>query len=225
MRNILFVILFGCLALPGWSMVQADPGTRADRVSSASSVDDGHGVVVISVRSEMYLTGRLDVFFLAEGGDVNDDGDVFRFERRQGIFALGNDTVGYQVRTFQLPAGTYRLAAHGIDCPKVPAVDERCLLDVSLLGGRETISRPSRGYGAIAPTFEVRSGSITYAGDFALTARNTLEWSEIPVDRLAQVDRRFGRMPSAPEPFIPGEYRLKYGLNARSFEDDRGRRY
>ncbi len=225
MRHYIFALIFAFAALPGWSAALADPGTSAERVSRASSVDNGYGAVTISIRSELYLDDPLYVYFLREGGSIANDADVIRFERRQGFFAFGNDTVSFQIRTFQLRPGTYRLIAHGMNCPKIPAEDERCLVDVPGIAGAQELSRPSRGYSEIAPTFEVVAGSMTYAGDFALTARNTVEWSEIPHGELSRTRRSFGRLPTAPEPVVPGEFRLKYGLNARTYEDDRNRRY
>lgn len=225
MRFGLAAFLVACLATPSWQAVQADPGTPAERVSRASSVDEVYGAVVISVRSELFLEDTLGVFFLREGGSIANDADVVRFERRQGFFALGNDTLGFKVRAVQMRPGTYRLVAHGVSCAKVPAENERCLVDFRGLGGTEEISRPSRGYGENAPRFEVRAGSVTYAGDFILTARNTIEWAEIPADELRRTRARFARMPSAPAPEIPEEFRLIYGLNARSLSDDWNRRY
>lgn len=226
MRSLLLVVLVICAAFPAWNGARAEgPGVEAERVTRASSLDAGHGVVVISIRSELYLEEPLDVFFLREGGVITNDSDVVKFGRKQGFFAFGNDTTGYQVRTFQLREGTYRLVAHGIDCPKVPEKNERCLVDRQGLTGQVAVSRPSRGYGEGAPTFEVRAGAITYAGDFALTARNTIEWSQIPLSELGQIRRRFGGLAQAPEPVVPGEFRLKYGLTPRGFDDDYGRRY
>ena len=211
--------------MPAWSPALADPGSKAERVSRASSVDNGFGAVVISIRSELYLDDPLQVYFLREGGSITNDADVVRFERRQGFFAFGNDTVEYQIRAFQLRPGKYRLVAHGMNCPKIPAEDERCLIDVQGLGGGEGLSRPSRGYGEDAPSFEVRAGSVTVAGDFALTARNTIEWSAIPANELSRTRDRFSRLPAAPEPAVPEEFKLKYGLTPRQYVDDYNRRY
>lgn len=225
MRFIFAAMLFVSLAVPLASPAFADPGTPVERVSRPSAVDSGNGAVVISVRSELYLEDRLDVFFLREGGDVSNDSDVIRFERKQGFFSFGNDTLGFQVRSFQVRPGTYRLVAHGVGCPKIPAEDERCLVESRTLGFSEEISRPSRGYHKIAPTFEVRAGQVTYAGDFILTARNMIEWQEIPAEELERTARRFASWTRSPEPLIPGEYRLKFALNARSLNDDWNRRY
>ncbi|AWW74667.1 hypothetical protein CD351_09555 [Erythrobacter sp. KY5] len=225
MRVIWTLRLCAALSMPAWETLAADPGTQAERVSRASSLEQGYGAVVISIRSEIYLDEPLDVFFLREGGDVSTNDDVVRFERKQGLIAFGNDTLKYKVRAYQIPPGTYRLVAHGMECPKVPAEDERCLIDAPGLFGREEISRPSRGYGGLAPTFEVRAGAVTFAGDFALTSRNTIEWSELPDEELRAVQRRFSSLAQAPEPTIPEQFRLKYGLFPRSYEDDLNRRY
>lgn len=219
------LLLVLCAAVPAWSALHADPGTEVERVSSASALADGHGAVVISIRSEIYLEDRLDVYFLREGGSRTNDADIVRFGRKQGLLSLGNDTVNYKIRAYQLPAGTYRLIAHGVGCPKIPTEEERCLVDVSGIFGSAEFSRASRGYPAIAPSFEVRAGTVTHAGDFALTARNMIEWSEIPREEISGIERRFASLPRAPEPLIPGEYRRKYGLFPRSLEDDWDRRY
>ena len=225
MRIAFLTLLFAALAVPGWSMAKADPGTEAERVSRSSSVDEGYGAVVISIRSELFLEDTLGVYFLREGGDISNDADVVRFEREQGMFSFGNDTLGFKVRSFQLRPGTYRLVAHGVSCAKVPAENERCLVDFRGINGTEEISRPSRGYSGNVPSFEVQAGAVTYAGDFVLTARNTVEWAAIPQDRLRRLARRFSDMTRAPEPIVPGDFVLVYGLTARSLEDDYNRRY
>lgn len=222
MRSFIAALLLVIFAAPA---LHAEPGTEAERVSRASSLDEGFGAVVISIRSALYLEDRLDVFFLREGGSIENDTDVIRFGRKQGVLSLGNDTTRYKVRAFQLPPGSYRLVAHGVSCPKVPTVEERCLVDASFITGKEEISRPSRGYTELAPIFEVRAGEVTIAGDFALTAQNTIEWSVIPADKLGQVARRFARLPRAPDPVIPSEFELKYVLTPRSLNDDWNRRY
>lgn len=226
MRSFLLAILLASFSLPSWNSAVAEPGIEAERVSRGSAVEDGFGAVVISIRSELYLDDPLQVFFLREGGDIANDADVVRFERSQGFFSFGNDTVEYKIRSFQLRPGTYRLVAHGMNCPKIPEEDERCLIDVQgLLGGPAELSRPSRGYGEDAPRFVVQAGAITLAGDFALTARNAIEWSEVPGEELGRIMDRFGRLPRGPAPEVPKEFVREYGLFPRSYDDDRNRRY
>ena len=225
LRSIFLALLAALMTGFAAGAALAEPGTEAERVSQASQVDDGYGAVVMSIRSEIYLDEPVQVFFLREGGSIENDADVIRFGRRQGFFALGNDTLSFQVRAYQLRPGTYRLVAHGMDCPKVPGEDERCLIDESGLLGTVERSRPSRGYPEIAPTFEVKVGAVTYAGDYILTSRNRIEWLEIPREEVTKMERRFATMARAPDPIIPGEYRLIYGLTAREWVDDARRRY
>ncbi|MEM6857828.1 MAG: hypothetical protein AAF559_08145 [Pseudomonadota bacterium] len=203
----------------------AQQGAEPERISRASSLEPGHGAVIVSVRSELYLLSKLNVYFVREGGDIANEADIVRFTRSQPTLSFGNTTTKYKVLSFQVRAGRYRLAGHGAKCTKVPEPDERCLVDVKVIGIGETVSFPSRGYGEDAPVIEVREGALTIAGDFGLTARNTLEWSAIPSDKLNKVAKKFARLPRAPDPVVGEDYLLKYPLRPRSFEDDRGRRY
>jgi len=209
----------------GMAVAQNDPGMPAEKIARASALKPGHGAVIISVRSELFLRAELDLYFLREGGSVTNDGDIVRFSRAQPALAFGNATTKYKVLSIQLPAGRYKLAGHGAKCSKVPAPDERCLVDVKVFGIGETISFPSRGYGEDAPVFEVREGAVTVAGDFGLTARNTIEWSAIPSNKLGKVMKKFAGLPRGPEPEVAKQFLLKYPLRARSLNDDRARRY
>jgi len=201
-------------------------GVAAKKLSRASSLDEGNGALIISIRSEIYLDEPIDLFFLREGGDLNNEDDVIRLSRSQSPLAFTNSTVRYKLRSYQLEAGTYRLIAHGMECPKIPGEDERCLADINdLLLGEMTLGRPSRGYPEEAPRFEIRAGQVTIAGDFALTSRNTVEWSEIPADELGKATRRFKSLGRGPEPTIPEDFVREFGLFPRSFETDAFRRY
>ncbi|MDJ0977521.1 MAG: hypothetical protein QNI87_03215 [Erythrobacter sp.] len=203
-----------------------DPGRVPEKVSRASALDPGHGAVIVSVRSELFLLAELNVWFLREGGDIANEADLIRVSRKESSLSMGgNSTTKYKPLAVQLPAGRYRLVGHGAKCEKVPAPNERCLADVKFAGIGETVSFPSRGYDEGSPVFEVREGELTVAGDFGLTARNTLEWSEIPPEKLGKIARKFASLPRAPAPEVAEDYRLKYPLRPRSYNDDRGRRY
>lgn len=220
----LAILALGVSGAPA-AIAAEDPAREAERVSRASALDPGHGALILSVRSEIYLLAPLDVYFVREGGQIANPADVVRFSRSEGAFSMGNSTTKYKIRSYQLPAGRWRLAGHGVKCPKVPEPDERCLVDVKFAGIGETVSFPSRGYGEDAPVIEVREGALTLAGDFALTARNTIEWSPIPPDEMERLARRFSTLPRAPAPQAGEGFRLKYPLRPRSMSDDRGRRY
>ncbi|MEO1489484.1 MAG: hypothetical protein AAFR88_08645 [Pseudomonadota bacterium] len=224
-RLFLAFAIFATLAPFASSPAAAKTGFEPDRIARASSLKEGYGALVISVRSELFLLAELDVFFVREGGDLANDADVFRVSRSQSAFAMGNSTAKHAPRYLQLPAGRYRLAGHGSKCPKVPAPDERCLADVKFAGIGETVSFPSRGYGDDAPVIEVVAGRVTYGGDFALTARNTIEWSALPPKHRGKAERRFKSLAAGPPPEVAENYRLKFPLRARSMSDDRGRRY
>jgi hypothetical protein len=226
MRNRLFPLAVCALLmvfLP--SLVRAQEGREADRVGSDSALRPGYGAVILSVRSELYLLDELSVWFVREGGSIDEAGDLVRFTRSQPVLAFGNKTTTYKVRAYQLPAGRWRLAGHGVRCEKVPAPKERCLVDVKVLGIGETVSFPSRGYGEDAPVIEVKEGALSNAGDWGLTARNTIEWSQIPAGESAKALRRLAALPRGPAPEVPEDYRLKYGLFPRSYDDDKNRRY
>ncbi|MEQ8772167.1 MAG: hypothetical protein RIC51_04930 [Erythrobacter sp.] len=226
MRNrLLLRALCAILTLFAPVALLAQEGREAERIIRASALDPGHGAVILSVRSELFLLEELSVWFVREGGSLDNPGDLVRFTRSQPMLAFANRTTQYKVRAYQLPAGRWRLAGHGVKCEKVPAPDERCLVEIKVLGIGETVSFPSRGYDEDAPVFEVRAGAVTNAGDWGLTARNTIEWSQIPADEAGEWQRRFAALPRAPDPQVPEEYRLKYGLFPRSYDDDKNRRY
>jgi hypothetical protein len=224
LHRFLSLILVG-LALAAPAPGLAETGREPERATSATSLEPGHGVVILSVRSELFLLDELNVWFVREGEGAEDPASFVRFTRSQPALAFGNKTTKYKVRAYQLPAGRWRLAGHGVRCEKVPAPDERCLVDIKVLGIGETVSFPSRGYGGDAPVFEVRPGAVTDAGDWGLTARNTIEWSPIPPEESRKTLRRFGALPAGPEMEVAEKYRLKYGLFPRSYDDDKNRRY
>ncbi len=219
----ILVALAGLGAGPAWA--QDAPGIAPEGLSRGSDLKDGNGALIISVRSELYLLAQLHLYFLREGGDVANREDVVRFSRAQSQLAFGNSTAKHRSVAVQLPAGRYRLVGHGARCLTVPKPEERCLVDVKFAGIGETVSFPSRGYGEDAPVFEVREGAVTNAGDFALTARNTVEWSPIPAERLGKLQRNLKGLPQGPSPYVSDEFILKFPLRARSFSDDQGRRY
>lgn len=233
MSRIILRIAFAlCLALvaTGGGLGQAawanSPGRVPEKVKSASALDDGHGAVIVSVRSELYLLAKLELWFLREGGSAANDADLIKFSRKESRLSFGgNSTTKYRPLSVQLPPGRYRLIGHGAKCQKVPGPDERCLVDVKVAGIGETVSFPSRGYDEGAPVFEVRAGAVTLAGDFALTARNRVEWSPLPPKPLRKTMRSFSGLPRGPEPSVDESFRLKYPLRPRSMSDDRGRRY
>lgn len=222
-RSFIPALAIALAVMPG--AVLADPGTAPDKVSQSSSVEQGHGVVAVSVRSAIWLSEPLHVYFLREGGNIDNDADVIRFTRKQGFWAIGNDTTDFLVKTFELPPGRYRLVAHGVKCPSVPEPSQTCRVRVEFAGSSSRISFPSRGYEGETPVFEVRAGAITYAGDYALDARNRIVWSRIPEDQLDKVQKRFAKLSTGPEPEIPLDWHMTGRLDRRGMLRDAGRSY
>lgn len=213
------------LALSISSMAIA-AGSKPSKVSKIKSLKDGEGVVAISVRSEIFLPDRLEVYFLKEGGSIDNKKDVFRFSRRQSFLAVGNDTTDYAVKTFRLPAGKYRLVGHGVNCPSVPKPGYRCSVTVTVNGiGGSPISRPSKGYSGETPSFVVEPQKLTLAGDFLLANTNTILWSEIPESELSGVGSKFGELQRTQEPSVPESFVLSRPVRGRGMFDNMGRRY
>ncbi|MEM9312914.1 MAG: hypothetical protein AAGA34_15835, partial [Pseudomonadota bacterium] len=221
--TVLLATFLATLAFNVPAAARAELGREPERIARSSDLEPGHGAVIISLRSELYLVAPLDLFLVREGGDPTDPADVVQISRSESRLSFGgNSTTKYKVRAVQLAEGRYRLAAHGAKCPKIPEPDERCLAEVTFAGIGETVSFPSRGYGEDAPVIEVRAGELTVAGDFGLTARNTIEWSQIPPDKLAKLAKKFADLPRAPEPEVGEDFQLKFPLRPRSMNDDRG---
>lgn len=220
MRFLLAILITGATAA-----AHADPGIKPRQVQSSKALKFGEGAVAVSVRSEIFLPGRLDVFFLRSGGDPKNKNDVIRFSRSQSVMAVGNDTTDFAVKVFALTPGSYKLVAHGVDCPSVPQPGYRCGVTISINGnGGNTISRPSRGYSGETPTFVVESGKLTIVGDLALTSANIIRWSPLPEADTSKIGSGFRETSAAaltvPEPFV-----LKRKLRRQGVFDNFGREY
>lgn len=201
-------------------------GTKPRQISSASSIKEGQGVVAISIRSEIFLPGMLDVYFLREGGSVDNNKDVVRFSRRQSMLAIRNDTTDYAVKTFSLPPGRYHLVAHGMDCPSVPPPGMTCAVTISVNGMKGgTISRPSKGYSGETPAFDVEAGKLTLIGDLLLSEDNTLLWSTLPDAEIEQVKAKFGELSQAADPIVPEVFLLQREIRPSGMFQNMGREY
>ncbi|MFM5949785.1 MAG: hypothetical protein ACKOPM_11240 [Novosphingobium sp.] len=195
---------------------------KPKQVSAAKSVKPGQGVVAISIRSEIFLPDKLDVFFAREGEPSNQEPTVMRFSRSQSMLAIGNDTTDYAVKSYALPAGRYRLVAHGVNCPGVPPPGMGCAIR---LGYGPTISRPSRGYAGETPSFIVEAGKLTVAGDFLLANSNEMLWSALPDAKLDPVKDKFAALAIAAPPTIPKEFVLNRPVRPAGMFDNFGRKY
>jgi hypothetical protein len=193
--------------------------SKPKQVSTAKAVKAGTGVVVVSIRSEIFLPDKLDVFFRREGAEGE---DVVRISRSQSMMAIGNDTTDYAVKSYALAPGRYRLVAHGVNCPGVPPPGMGCAIR---LGYGPTISRPSRGYAGETPVFVVEGGKLTMVGDFLLASTNNMLWSALPETQTTQVKSKFAALPEASQPEIPQGFTLTRPVQPSGIFDNFGRQY
>ena len=133
---------------------------RPKQIASADRLQTGMGAVRLSIQSQVQLTGgSLFVWFLREGGDPRERADLLRFERGQGVPVLGSNMVDTRLRVFALPPGRYRLIAHSAGCSTLPPPNAIC-----------SNGSPTERYEGDTPSFEVKAGHLTDAGEFILEA-------------------------------------------------------
>jgi len=149
-------------------------------INSAGQVKKELGAVRISVQSQVQLLETLHVFFLREGGDPRNSADILKFERKQGVPILGANMVDTKPQVFAVPAGRYRLLAHTVGCGTLPPMNTVCAINWKPM--------PTARYGEDAPVFEVRTGSLTEAGEFILEAPLSLSIGEGTAVKAAMKD-------------------------------------
>lgn len=135
-------------------------------ITSASKVKHGMGAVRLSIQSQTQHMGTLHVWFLREGGDATNNKDLYKFERKQGVPLMGLNMIDSSPKIFALPAGRYRLLAHGVKCGELPP--EGTICSVTEYGNHYLT--PTARYGWDAPAFDVVAGQLTDAGEFILEA-------------------------------------------------------
>lgn len=193
--------------------------TKPKQVSGQKAVKAGTGVAVVSIRSEIFLPDKLDVFFQREGAEGE---DVVRFSRSQSVMAIGNDTTDFAVKSYALAPGRYHLVAHGVNCPGVPPPGMGCAIRI---GYGPTISRPSRGYAGETPAFVVEVGKLTIVGDFVLASSNQMLWSALPDVELTALRAKFAALPEAAKPEVPAGFALTRPVRPSGMFDNLGRQY
>ena len=204
-RLLLTAFTLAILAAP----VSAAP-PRPKKVTTERAVKQSFGVLAISIRSEIYLPDKLDVFFVRDGGDVRNDKDVFRVSRTQSLLAVDNDTGDFVTKSYLLAPGRYRLAGYGVNCPGVPPPGMVCAVTITMYGIRGApTARPSRGYTGETPSFEIEPGKLTVIGDLILTNENYMLWAPLPEAEVVKLRTAFPGLSSGSEPVIPEEFVLR----------------
>lgn len=197
-------------------------------VASAGDLKAGQGAVRLSVQAQTQQWGTLHVFFLREGGDPANKGDMVKFSRSVGVPLAGVNQIDPQAKVYALPAGRYQLLGFSVKCDALPPEG------TSNCSVSEHFSRyetPARRYAAPAPEFEVVAGRLTDAGEYIVEAPLTapiaegdaLKWTqhnapmfEMRVRQSAlAVPSGFANLPPGPAATIPDGYKSNIRCPAR----------
>lgn len=189
-------------------------------IASAKQVKPGMGAVRLSVQSQTQQAGTLHVWFLREGGDPGRSADLLKIERKTGVPLIGQNMIDSRPRIYAVPAGRYRLLAHGVKCPMVPPVGAYACSITEM--GSHSIA-PAFRYGDPAPVFEVEEGKLTDAGEFILEAPAGTPIDEDSALKYAQrsgpsfmvrvrpiaaaVPKEFQSLEAGPAPVVPETFR------------------
>jgi len=216
--------LITAIALLGCSSAIAAP-SKPKQIADQSAMKVGYGAIAISVRSEIFLPDKLDVFFLRDGGKIDNDQDVIRFSRSQSVMAIQNGTTEFATKSYLVKPGRYRLVGYGVNCPSVPAPGMVCAVTVSLGSGGAPITRPSRGYEGETPTFVVADGKLTIAGDFVLLHENQMAWTPLPQPQMDILTTRFPNIAKGGDVTVPSSFRLTREVRPHQMFENFGRKF
>jgi hypothetical protein len=138
-------------------------------IKSERQVKASQGAVRLSVQSQVQQGGTIHLWFLREGGDPSRSADLLKFERKQGVPLMGTNSVDSRPLVYTLDPGRYRLLGYGVACGGLPPIGTTgCLSSINGIG---IGTMPARRYdGDLVPSFEVRAGQLTDAGEFILEA-------------------------------------------------------
>ncbi len=149
------------------------------KLASPAKLKPGEGAVRLSVRTQRQFTETFFLYFVRLDEAGADTDSFIRIERGAGVPLAGSNMIDPKPMIFRFPAGTYRLLGYTMRCEGVPFEGALC---VGSLSG----PLPTGHYKAPAPTFEVKEGGFTEAGDFILEYTGPRAMTEI--DGIAEVD-------------------------------------
>lgn len=218
-------ILFTAALLATAPALAIEPRT----ISSAGQVKNGQGAVRLSVQRQVQQGGTIHLWFVREGGDPARSADVLKFERKQGVPLLGMNTVDSRPAIYSVPAGRYRLLAYGVACPMLPPPGTyACQATINNIPHGEM---PARRYDGDVPSFEVRPGQLTEAGEFILEARPDAPIAEKAALTFLQRDHRafeirvrptavprptgFAKLTAGPVPTVPPGFESRISCRQR----------
>lgn len=172
------------------------------QIKDAAAIGRGNGVVILSVRSQDQLFGKLSIWFEAADEIARRSADQIKFERKQGIPLAGYNMVDLKPSAFRVPAGKWRLLAHTVHCGELPPPNAVC--SVTGVGGG---IYPTARYDGSSLVLDVRPGAVTNGGDVILEFPEgtdlrkgpnlkrqlamRLKWKPLPEPVAAAIVRRF----------------------------------
>lgn len=149
------------------------------KITSPAKLKTGEGAVRLSVRTQRQFTETFFLYFVRLDEAGADTDNFIRIERGAGVPIAGSNMIDPKPVTYRFPAGSYRLLGYTMRCEGVPFEGAMC---VGSLSGPQ----PTGHYKAPAPTFEVKEGGFTEAGDFILEYSGPRPMAEI--DGIGEVD-------------------------------------
>ena len=190
-------------------------------VASATEVKDGaalapdHGVVRISVRSQLQYAAPLYVWFAKVADGKVDTDHAIPLSRTQGMPLAGSNMTDSMPRYHSLPIGHYRLTAYSMMCKQLPSPGMVCFAYGNPV--------PTGRYDDQSVEFDVLPHQLTDAGEFILELPPEIDlggavsykqaYKQMPAASIrwrkiaAPLDQRFASMPSSPAPSVPDSLR------------------
>lgn len=140
--------------------VQAEV-TEPPKVASPAKLKPGEGAVRLSVRTQKQFTETFFLYFVRLDESGGDSDAYVRIERGAGVPFAGSNMIDVKPVIYRMPAGRYRLLGYTMRCEGVP-------FEGALCTGSISGPFPTGYYNNPAPTFDVKGGGFTDAGDFIL---------------------------------------------------------
>ncbi len=192
------------------------------KITSPAKLKASEGAVRLSVRTQRQFTETFFLYFVRLDESGRDTDDFIRIERGAGVPLAGSNMIDPKPVIYRFPAGRYRLLGYTMRCEGVPFEGALCM-------GTSTGPLPTGHYKSPAPTFDVKDGGFTEAGDFILEYTGPRPMTEI--DGIGAVDAldadirwlalasakpaAFASLADAGAPTIPATFRSRITCAAR----------
>jgi hypothetical protein len=212
------LLVFAVFSVP----LRAETVYEPKKISSPKKLKLGDGAVRLSVRTQGQYTDTFYLYFVQVSESGSDTDKYIRFERGAGLPLAGSNMIDSKAAIYQIPLGRYRLVAYTMRCQSVPRPGTQCF---SSLSG----ALPTGHYAGPSPTFEVKSGAYTDAGDYIYEYQGPLPKNE--VDELKEIyngnsdmrwrpligatPQNFAALPVTAAPNVPDRFRSQITCEIR----------